>query len=282
MAALQFPCVIFKTKKIMDDYAADDMQYGDLSESQLKKNFNLLDVSARANPYTLTKISPFTHSHSMFPIMRGESEKLTKQACTRILFDEFRYLSSIFALYGPYKYLIENMITHMQNGNGAPFSSLHLNTALKEQILTDRTENSTLLLLKNAFDYYIDWSNKCYPMESLSELKGAILRGKLPKFNRFQDNFNGMGITVHDIWSMHITIKSLSFDNDRYRAVVHYRAQDHFGLDSNDILSAKFKQFRFFRIWFVLQHYNQFGFRPFMTNMETTVEICGERNASKK
>ncbi|MEE4411019.1 DUF3289 family protein, partial [Serratia sp. C2(2)] len=40
--------------------------------------------------------------------------------------------------------------------------------------------------------------------------------------------------------------------------------------------------FRFFRIWFVLQRYNQFGFKPFMTNMEATVEITGRRNESKK
>ncbi|MBS0910790.1 DUF3289 family protein [Tatumella sp. JGM118] len=30
-------------------------------------------------------------------------------------------------------------------------------------------------------------------------------------------------------------------------------------------------------MWFVLQRCNQFGFKPFMTNMETTVEISGIR-----
>lgn len=278
MAALQFPCVIFKTKKIMDDYGADDMQYGDLSESQLKKNFNLVDVSARANPYTLTKISPFTHAHSMYPIMRGEGEKLTKQACVRILFDEFRYLSSIFALYGPYKYLIENMITHMQNGNGAPFSSLHLNAALKEQILSDRTVNSTLLRIKGAIEENIDWEKGHYPEVDRNEILKAIHKGRLPKFNRFQDNFNGMGITVHDVWAVHITIKYLKIQGARYHAQVHYKVQDHFGLDDSDILKSKFYNFRFFRIWFVLQRYSQFGFKPFMTNMETTVDISGERH----
>ncbi|WP_241630822.1 DUF3289 family protein, partial [Rosenbergiella nectarea] len=85
------------------------------------------------------------------------------------------------------------------------------------------------------------------------------------KFDRFQDNFNGMGITVHDTWATHITLKSLHIDNDRYRVVVNYKMQDHFGLDSDDILKIKFRQFHFFRIWFVLQRYNQFGFKPFMT-----------------
>ncbi|MBT0723952.1 DUF3289 family protein [Rosenbergiella sp. S61] len=109
------------------------------------------------------------------------------------------------------------------------------------------------------------------------ELKGAIMDGKLPKFDRFQDNFNGMGITVHDTWATHITLKSLQVDHDRYRAVVHYKVQDHFGLDVDDISKFKFNQFRFFRIWFVLQRYNQFGFKPFMTNMEATIKITGDR-----
>ena len=48
-----------------------------------------------------------------------------------------------------------------------------------------------------------------------------------------------------------------------------------FGYSSKDILATQFCQFHFFRIWFVLQRYNQFGFRPFMTNMESTIEITG-------
>lgn len=60
MAALQFPCTIFTTQNRMDDYGAKDMRCGDLSESQLKTHFHSLDVSTRANPYTLTKITPFT------------------------------------------------------------------------------------------------------------------------------------------------------------------------------------------------------------------------------
>ena len=85
-----------------------------------------------------------------------------------------------------------------------------------------------------------------------------------------------MGITVYDTWATHITIKSLCIDNDHYRATVNYKIQDHFGLDAHDILNAKFNLFRFFRIWFVLQRYNRFGFRPFITNMDATIEIIGE------
>ncbi|MCT4716454.1 DUF3289 family protein [Enterobacteriaceae bacterium H18W14] len=267
----------------MDDYSASDMRCGDLTEAQLKSRFHLLDISARVDPYTLTKITPVSQPQSMFYNYREEAEKVTRQECARILFDEFRKLSRTFSLYGPYKDVIEQMINHMQNGDGSSFTSMHLNSALKEHILRDQSkENSTRFLLQEALNNHIDWDKKVYPAEQKDELYKAILEGRLPKFDRSQDNFNGMGITVHDTWATHITIKSLQIDNARYRAVVHYKVQDHFGLDDNDILKAKFNQLRLFRIWFVLQRYNQFGFKPFMTNMEATVEIIGGRDESQK
>ncbi|MBT0725536.1 DUF3289 family protein [Rosenbergiella sp. S61] len=281
MTALKFPCTIFQTQNRMDDYSAKDMRCGDLTEAQLKSQYGLVDVSSRVTPYTSIKITPFNQPQSMFYGSRGEGQKITHQQCAAMLFEEFRQLSRLFSVYGPYRHLIEKMITHMQNGNGMPFIDMALDSALKEHILSDNsTENSTRLRLQKAFNIFIDWDNKNYPIKNKDELRKAIAFGKLPKFDRFQDNYNGMGITVHDTWATHITIKSLHIDNDRYRAIVHYKVQDHFGLDVDDISKFKFNQFRFFRIWFVLQRYNQFGFKPFMTNMDATVEITGGRDES--
>lgn len=55
----------------------------------------------------------------------------------------------------------------------------------------------------------------------LKELNNAVTSGKLPKFDRLQDNFNDMGIAVHDTWATQITIKFLQIENDYYRAVIH-------------------------------------------------------------
>jgi len=165
----------------------------------------------------------------------------------------------------------------MQNNSGKTFRDMALDQALKEHIIRDKSENSTRLLLEKHLKKEMDWKNRIYPLTK-KELREVILRGRLPKFDRLQDNYNGMGITVHDISAAHITIKSLHIDNNHYRATVHYKVQDHFGLDSADIVKTKFSQFHFFRIWFVLQRYNKFGFKPFMTNMETTIEIIGNLN----
>ncbi|MBT0723950.1 DUF3289 family protein [Rosenbergiella sp. S61] len=276
MAALQFPCTIFTTQNRMDDYCAKDMRYGDLTEAQLTSQYRLDYLYDRVDPYTLTRRSSMVRPQSMFCCnLRGQGEKITRQQCAAIMFDEFRQLSRLFSVYGSYRHLIEKMITHMQNGKGTPFRDLSLDRALKEQIFNDKTKNSTLLRIRDTLKKQIIREDKNYPIKDKDELRKTILEGKLPKFDRFQDNFNGMGITVHGIWATHISIKSLHIDNDRYRAVVHYKVQDHFGLDSDDILKTKFSQFHFFRIWFVLQRYTQFGFKPFMTNIAATIKITG-------
>ena len=280
--ALQLPCTLFRTQKRMDDYSASDMRCGELTETQLRTYYGLEYISDQVDPWTLTRRSSMDRPQSMFCChLRGPGKKITRQQCAAILFDEFRFLSRQFSFYGPYRHLIEKMITHMQTGNGTPFRNIALNRALTEQIIRDNSkENSTRLLLEEALKKYIDWDREYYPAHQKNELPKAILEGRLPKFNRFQDNFNGMGITIHDTSATDITLRSLQIHNERYRAVVHYRVQDHFGLDSDDIRKTKFSQFHFFRIWFVLQHYIQFGFRPFMTNMEATIEINGGRSES--
>jgi len=73
----------------------------------------------------------------------------------------------------------------------------------------------------------------------------------------------------------------LHIEENRYRAVIHYKTQDHFGLDDEDILKNKYNQFRLFRIWFVLQRYQQFAFKPFITDMEAAIEIIGSKNDRK-
>ncbi|MCG8710962.1 DUF3289 family protein [Brenneria sp. 4F2] len=62
-----------------------------------------------------------------------------------------------------------------------------------------------------------------------------------------------------------------------WKASIRFTGQDHFGLDVGDIRKQKLNQFQFFKIWFILQRFDKFGFRPFLTNMETVIDIEGKR-----
>lgn len=56
-----------------------------------------------------------------------------------------------------------------------------------------------------------------------------------------------------------------------------FTGQDYFSLDADDIFKKSFNQFQFFRIWFVLQRYDKFCFRPFLTDMDAVIDIEGNR-----
>lgn len=276
MSRLYLPTLLFRTQKWIDDYSANDMRCGELSEAQLRKSFMLNYVSDAVDPYTLTRRSAFDRPQSIFCCNnRTISDKISVEQCAEILFYEFRQCAHAFSLYGPYRHLIIKMINHMQYGKGTPFSDTALDAALKEQLLNDRTANSSLLRIKGALSECINWRESSFPVEKIEELTKAIQKSKLPKFDHFQDNFNGMGITVHDTWATQISLLSLHIAENRYRATLSFHVQDHFGLDSTDISQQKFNQFMLFRIWFVLQHYSKFAFKPFMTNISTTIEIAG-------
>ncbi|MCG8709865.1 DUF3289 family protein [Brenneria sp. 4F2] len=275
--ALHFPHRVFESQNKMDDYQAPDMRYGDHSESTLKNIFSLTDVSTRVDPYTRAELNHLQWTYLYELGRRPNIKHLTTDECLNRLFAEFHDLAWPFAMHGPYSPLIHQMIDHMRHGYGATFRSPLLDQALREQLAGDLSEDSTVLNIKASLRENIDWKNKLLPAATEIEIKKAIMKSILPKFNRPIDSVNGMGITVHDIWSAQITLKSLHIGDNDFRAVIHYRVQDHFGLDDADILKWAFRQFRFFRIWFVLQHYGPLAQRPFISEMETEVEISDTR-----
>ncbi|MBP2169593.1 uncharacterized protein (TIGR03034 family) [Erwinia toletana] len=277
MEMLKLPATIFTTQRKFEDYTAEDMRYGDLSSSQLKEKFKLNAISEVADPYTLTRLTPFDSPRSRFANVygSGRGEKLTIRECANLLFDEMRVLSWPFSFYSPYKQLINRMLTHMQNKNGISFRDSIFNLALANQITLNKSKESSLETIKSIINKNVDYERKGYPESKLGAFSDALKVTVLPKFTRFSDNINGLGITVHDIHAMRIKLINLEVNHNRWKANVQYQAQDHFGLDNNDIMKTKFNQFRFFRIWFVLQRYEKFGFRPFMTDMETTLVIEG-------
>lgn len=278
MTALTLPCTLFTTQRKINDTTAVDMRYGDLTASRLQQQYYLTDVSEKVDPYTLTALTPFDLPQSRFYTMHdlAERKRYSKQECAEVMFNEMRSLSWPFSVYGPYQQLINKMIDHMQYANGAPFSDIMLDIALREQLMEDNSKQSSLKAIKETLDRRIDYDGGFLPETARSWLTAAIQESILPQFARSEDNFNGLGISIHDIYAMEIRLLELTVKHGTWRAKIRYQAQDHFGLDDNDIMQKKFNQFRFFRLWFVLQRYQQLGYKPFFTNMDITVEVAGE------
>lgn len=281
MAKLTFPQKLYATEHQFNDYGTDDMRYGDITAACLKKEFRLSNISNVIDPWTMTRLTSFDNPQSRFFGAYGDnrrSTKLSAQQCARLLFEEMQVTSLPFACVGPSKYLINRMLQHFQGSTGMPFSDMQLDAAYRAQIIDDTTKNSTLTAIKEELNQHIDYENSLLPSTSIPFITKQIRDRILPKFDSMiADKINGLGITIHDVYATRIDLLSLEISKKSWRAQVRYSGQDHFGLDVNDIKNIKFSQFQFFRIWFILQRFDQFGFRPFLTNMEAIVEIQGSR-----
>jgi uncharacterized protein (TIGR03034 family) len=151
--------VVFQSKRKMNDFNAPDMRCADLSENQLINIFGISDVSERVDPYKLNLYERNIPVFSPFSLNSTTEKHISKRECEQILFNEFRSLSGVFSFYGQYKGLIVEMINRMQQNKGGIFTSDKLDLALKEQLLSDKSDNSTLKNIYDAIRSNIDWKS---------------------------------------------------------------------------------------------------------------------------
>lgn len=276
-----FPQTIFMTQRPFNDYGADDMRYGDISADRLIREFGLKNISNIVDPYTLTRLTTFDNPQSRFAGVYGGAHRggtISVQDCARLLFEEMQKTSLPYSFVGPYRYLINQMLRHFQRSTGTPFSDSQLNAAYSQKIQSNYDANNINFTIQETIGSFIDYKSRGFPQERLNDVTTAIKGSILPKFDSFiLDKINGMGITIHDVHATKIDIIGLEVGERGWKARVKFTGQDHFGLDINDIQKKKFRQFKFFQIWFVLQRFNKFGFRPFLTNLEAVINFQGNR-----
>lgn len=275
MYHMNFPCeILFQTKNRFNDASTDDMRHSDLSALELQ-SLGLNDVSTIVDPYRMTfkdNISyPFITGHSP-----KDDQRITPDECASILFDEMRELSGLFAS-GQYKNLIGEMINHFQHGDGRPFGyNALLNRAFSDLLRAKQYGNTTPSVIRDVINKYVSDRRKQVGSQNfIWDVRTGILNATLPKFNDFEDRFNGMGITIHDIYFQRIVMLNFRRYQIGWEADILFEAQDHFGLGREDITKKLYQSFRFFRIWFVLQRYNCFSFKPFVTNFKASVKLTG-------
>lgn len=82
----------------------------------------------------------------------------------------------------------------------------------------------------------------------------------------------GLTFAINDTWAYDLSLLSFINNGSTYTATIKITLYDHFGLDIPDVKMGKDqKNYGFlagFRSWFVLQHWNQMGYKPFITTME--------------
>ncbi|EEJ2991791.1 DUF3289 family protein [Salmonella enterica] len=280
--SMSLPCEIFSTVHRFENYYIDDMQYGDMQYGDMDdgdfQQLGLVDISMRVDPFKClqfeTMYSFNTHALDFAP-QKLQGRPISRQQCADIMFDEMKELSSQFAS-GQYAPLIGKLIDHFHYGNGQPWTDELLNRAYAE-IISGIGTNDVLVKIKRAINERLN-SKKQVIIDYgfIMEIKSVIKRdSRLPKFNRFIDKFNGLGISVHDIYAQRISLARLQRYAMSWEGLLFFKGQDHFGLGKEDITDALYNKFRFFRIWFFLQRHRDYAYKPFMTNFSAHIRING-------
>ncbi|EKS4591936.1 DUF3289 family protein [Salmonella enterica] len=275
--SMSLPCEIFSTVHRFENYYIEDMQYGDMDDGDFQQ-LGLVDISMRVDPFKClqfeTMYSFNTHALDFAP-QKLQGRPISRQQCADIMFDEMKELSSQFAS-GQYAPLIGKLIDHFHYGNGQPWTDELLNRAYAE-IISGIGTNDVLVKIKRAINERLN-SKKQVIIDYgfIMEIKSVIKRdSRLPKFNRFIDKFNGLGISVHDIYAQRISLARLQRYAMSWEGLLFFKGQDHFGLGKEDITDALYNKFRFFRIWFFLQRHRDYAYKPFMTNFSAHIRING-------
>ena len=240
------PIIIFKTDKQLNNHKADDLLSGDLSKSDI------------------IKLSPmFKEIDRSF---NSDSDHL---------FENLQAFVSV-AAWGEYSSIVSDLFLHMKKNTGITYESQLLTKATKNHRTTKQHIKKTTSILSEILKN----NNGELTKINIKETQRKLMQEKLPKFSDFDDNFNGLALAVHDVYAVQITLKEINInkDNRTYTALISYKIQDHFGLDKLDVTSSEkpFHIIGFFRDWFILQRYNKFGFKPFITEMNFSANISDE------
>ena len=198
------------------------------------------------------------------------------------MFDEFRKASFFYARSGEYTPLIRDLINHMQLNLGTDFRSTLLDSAFKKQIQKEMgsKENNTVQVIIKTLRNDINYQAKTLATNTVPKIHKRIRQTKLPKFDSyFQHLFTGLKISVNDIHAMKIELRKLTINSQGFSGELHFTAQDHFGLDSDDVRKWANRYQRIFGIWFVLQRYERFAFKPFFTNMKAVIPFNETRES---
>ncbi|MDA3132114.1 DUF3289 family protein [Atlantibacter subterranea] len=273
---MQLPCQIFQTNRPFNDKSADDMRCGDLNDDDFIR-MGITDISGRVNPFKLIRYdlsNAYQSFDAGFNSQIPSGWSISKDECIEILFDEMKELSTLFAQDNN-KYRIHELIEHFHYGDGAPWRSMQLDLAYKDIIEGIGTNDTLLKINESINDYFIYNKNIRFDIFTAKIVRDIIYNTWLPKFNRSEDRYNGLGISVHDVYAQEITLIRLQRYALSWEGLLHFRGQDHFGLDKTDVTNKIYKNFRFFRIWFFLQRHKDYAFKPFYTNFSAHVRIEG-------
>lgn len=237
--------LIYHTKRQMDDYQADDLQSGDMSMGEIMRLGEMYNFAFSPDAFIYP---PAIH----FGILRTAVQ---------------------FVSLGEYGPIIGKLINHFEGSSGATYTDPLLDKAMKTHVTTKAFTNRIQTLIGERLTAGGGTLNADDRHPIQAGLNSSV---SLPKFDTMADWVNGLGIAVHDVYAVRVELTELEYKGHEFRGVLTYKIQDHFGLDDLDVNGGKkFEYLAPFRSWFLLQRYERYAYKPFITEMNFTADIKG-------
>lgn len=251
--------LIYQTENRMGDTAAPDMLHGNESQEKIE-SYGFMKPFKQVE-YTSPRDGMTQSSEDQFSLPSSEHFKRMR--------DLANYFSSSW-IGTPTSGVFSRMVDKFESNEGGYYASPLLDDALQSHETTQAFHKALLQCLSENI-------NDGKLSKNIADITSQYMidnRLMLPQFNSIEDRINGLTLTVHGIWSMNIYVEDLEYKGDMVRGKFRYEIEDHFGLDPNDVnhtfsdgLFKQFEHLQGFRSWYVLQHFNCFNYRPFITSI---------------
>lgn len=169
---------------------------------------------------------------------------------------------------------METVVLSMQKHFAAGTGGIYKNTTLDRHV----ESNPAFKTYHESFKSKLQSSLKAVDY-NLNNQHTVLMN--LLNFSSLMDKITGLGIAVHQVWSVKAEIKNYTYYKSKryWTGDLHYTFYDTYGLDWEDILKhgndriPQYQTGNCFKAWYILQHYR--NAKPFITEMNVTRSISG-------
>lgn len=262
--AVRLPILVYESSrkpgKNADGTPAEDMQHGQWSAEEIR---NITTVKG-------------SHLFELDDLSGNEP---------RPHFAAWRSMATAFFGGGELDMVLLAMIGQVQANTGGEFRHPVLTRAVRghphTQAFVDR-------LLEAVQRHITDNQGNINPLSLQQWMMGYKRPLNPPKFNTKADRYlgwlnGGLTMAINEVWAGKAEITQFERAGNVYRGNVKVTFYDHFGLDLPDVGpdpdTGQIKEYGGlvgFRSWFILQHLDRFGYKPFLTVVEMNYPIKGE------
>jgi uncharacterized protein (TIGR03034 family) len=248
--------LIYRTKKI-DRYDEDGNVADDLSTKPMSME-EIMDVSSYLSrddfyrPERNSEVTLVEHKRRMEETMRSPSR-------------------------GEMEKVAVDMYKHFVSGKGTDYRNEILDRNARDHINTKKHIKASKDTLEERLNVY-EGNIKAMEFDMKTASDNAYYRKmqKLPHLV-LPDTFDGLGITVNDVWGYKITVTSYTLNGKNYSGTMRFQLDDHFGLDKNDTTGFFKGSNNGIKAWYILQHYKKYAgkCKPFITRIYFDINISG-------